>query len=285
MLTALQNGKIDISINPLTITAEREQQFDFVQPFYISNSTIAVRKPGRLGNFVLFLKSLFSPNFVSGIILLFFIIFFFGFITWRIERKQNEKHFRQGFRGLLDGIWWSAVTMTTVGYGDKIPRSTSGKVVALTWMFIAIIFISSLTASIASSLTLTQMNRNAQSFEDFKDRKAGCISNTATLQYLESNFFEDIHEFSNVEDGLSALLNHDIDAMLYDEPIIKTKVSQLDLKEQIDILPLKFDAQLYAWGVAPHRDDLLKRLSQFVLNEIESRDWEALLNEFKLSKI
>ena len=28
---------------------------------------------------------------------------------------------------VADGLWWSAVTMTTVGYGDKVPRSRIGK--------------------------------------------------------------------------------------------------------------------------------------------------------------
>ncbi|MGO2102628.1 MAG: ion channel [Psychroflexus halocasei] len=44
--------------------------------------------------------------------------------------------------------------MTTVGYGDKSPLSLGGRIVGLIWMFMAVIILSSLTAGIASALTV-----------------------------------------------------------------------------------------------------------------------------------
>ena len=180
MLRALEADSIDLSINPLTITSERSKKMNFTHSFYASNSTVVTRKSSSLGKLIKFLRSFFSINFLRGILLLIVIISIFGLLTWYFERGRNERQFRSGLSGIWDGLWWSAVTMTTVGYGDKSPQSTGGKIIALIWMFTAVMFISGFTASIASSLTVNQLNWSQKSVNDFKERKTGTIKSSGT---------------------------------------------------------------------------------------------------------
>jgi len=51
---------------------------------------------------------------------------------------------------LGDGIWWSIVTSTTVGYGDVSPKTTEGRIVAAILMLVGIGMIAMLTGSIAT---------------------------------------------------------------------------------------------------------------------------------------
>jgi voltage-gated potassium channel len=49
------------------------------------------------------------------------------------------------------GFWWAIQTVTTVGYGDIVPRQTSGKVLAAILMLGGLAFLSVITATITSA--------------------------------------------------------------------------------------------------------------------------------------
>lgn len=58
---------------------------------------------------------------------------------------------RDSFPTIGDGLWWAVQTVTTVGYGDHVPESFTGRVVAGLVMLLGIGFVTVITASITSS--------------------------------------------------------------------------------------------------------------------------------------
>lgn len=53
---------------------------------------------------------------------------------------------------IVNGLWWSIVTMTTVGYGDISPASLGGRIIAVIMMFFGIGLLGMFSASVASIL-------------------------------------------------------------------------------------------------------------------------------------
>jgi len=53
---------------------------------------------------------------------------------------------------LGDAIWWATTTVTTVGYGDHFPVTTTGRFVAVALMLMGIALVGSITAAVAAWL-------------------------------------------------------------------------------------------------------------------------------------
>jgi voltage-gated potassium channel len=64
-------------------------------------------------------------------------------ITERGVEGSNIKNFE-------DGLWWAVTTVTTVGYGDRFPTSSSGRVLAVGLMLVGISLMGVITASVAA---------------------------------------------------------------------------------------------------------------------------------------
>jgi voltage-gated potassium channel len=72
-------------------------------------------------------------------------------------------------RSVWDGVWWSVVTMGTVGYGDKYPVSLGGRIVGMMLIFSGVGLMSLFTATIAS-IFVEQRIKEGRGLEIIKDK-------------------------------------------------------------------------------------------------------------------
>jgi voltage-gated potassium channel Kch len=70
------------------------------------------------------------------------------------------------FSNIWLGLWWSIQTTTTVGYGDVVPGSVGGRVIATFVMVVGIGFITVSTAGIASAFLEAARRRRAAEGEN-----------------------------------------------------------------------------------------------------------------------
>ena len=201
-----------------------------------------------------------------------------GALVWAFERKANRSQFSsRPVDGLASGFWWSAVTMTTVGYGDKSPVTLGGRIVGLAWMFTSIIIISGLTGSIAAALTLVQIAPKIKGPADLRGATVGTVRASTADEYLVANGVHPVY-FRSVQAGLSAVDTGDISAFVADHPILTYWVAS-HFAGRVDVLPQSFHPSYLALpmpaGSALHRDVDLALL-QFV----ETPAWSAILTKY-----
>jgi len=274
LLGGLSDGSIDVGVAALAITSEREQKIDFTHSFYSTGLAIATStKPDRDWRAVF--RVLFSYELFEAVGLLALLLFAVGMVIWLFERKGNRKDFGGSIsRGLWSGFWWSAVTMTTVGYGDKTPKTVGGRVVGLIWMFTAVITISSFTAGITSVITLTQLEPVVTGVDDLPDMKVGSIFGSVAADYLHDNRIL----YKSYDDPLEGLREVDlgrIDAMVYDAPILQY-LSKTRLGGRVKVLSTTFERQEYGIGLK-EGSPLLEPINHVLLRKIHQPEWNDVL--------
>ena len=115
-------------------------------------------------------KGQISPRRAASIIAMFTIVFAVagGVLAWALDRDD--------FPTLGEGLWWSLQTVTTVGYGDIVPKNTEGRVIAGFIMLIGIAFVAVVTAAVTAALVETArrqlVRRRDPQLEDIARRLA-----------------------------------------------------------------------------------------------------------------
>ena len=103
----------------------------------ISFGSLALQKVAIGRQFAITVKVAVSAVFISYIAAIQITI------SERTVEGSNIKTFS-------DGLWWAVTTVTTVGYGDRYPTTTEGRLLAVLLMITGISLVGVITASVAA---------------------------------------------------------------------------------------------------------------------------------------
>ena len=160
--------------------------------------------------------------------------------------------------------------MTTVGYGDKAPATPGGRVVGFVWMFAAILIISGITASIASSLTVQSLEEKITAVEDLRRFETGTVSGSSTEGFLKLYGVRP-QRFASIEAALKALRQGNLEAVVYDRPILKHQLQQSGAQDlALSSQNLKTDYYSFAY---PRGSQLRAALDPLIVRGLKSEVW------------
>jgi polar amino acid transport system substrate-binding protein len=223
-LEAVERNTADIAITGISITHDRETRIDFSLPYFDAGLQIMTATGSSTPSLFSLLGTFFSANVLQIVLIVFTFVVGVALIFWFVERRNKSEHFPEGLlAGFGEALWWACVTVVTVGYGDRVPRSFWGRVVAVFWMFIGLFLISNFTATITSELTLRQLQGTIRSIDDLANKRVLTVTGSTADRYLTA---QGIRHSSvlKVEDGFTQLAAGQTDAVVYDAPVLRNFV-------------------------------------------------------------
>lgn len=219
MLAQVEQNEADLAIANITITAEREAVMDFSHPIYLSGLQIMLPSQTRtgLGNIPRAIINSGILWVIGGAILILLIV---AHLIWFFE-TGDEREFNDSYRaGIWDAFWWSVVTITTVGYGDKVPRSISGRVVALIWMFCSMFLLSIFVAQVSNIMSDSVFRSNIEGPADLPDYRVATIERSTADQYLGELGIRQIMRYEAPDEMFADLESGVVDAVVFDAPVL-----------------------------------------------------------------
>ena len=269
LLKGLNEKKYDAGVAGITITSDREKILTFSQPFISSSLGIAFMHKDNPWMDVL--SKFLSLTFLKIILSLVAILLLAGFGVWFFERRKNDEFSGKPHTGLGSAFWWAAVTMTTVGYGDKSPRTVGGRIIGLIWMFMSVIILTSFTAAFVSSLTIASVEE-AVTLTSIKNHSVATIRNSTADKILKNNDIQAKY-YNTCEEMLRALEDKKVQYIVYDLPMLR----YYGIKYSDDYKIIKLNKYRQDYGIAAQiSSPILKQVNIQLLDIIHTANWREI---------
>jgi len=278
IIPSMTSGKIDAAISDEAIDANLEKVVDFTQSYLISAIGLAVAPANLKTTWKNIYNEIF--NWTLGKVALGTIggLFFISVLIWLVEKKPGAGHFQEGIRGLGSALWFGAVTMSTVGYGDKTPATLTGRLIAIFWMIFGVILVSVFTATLTSSMSATRVNLDINNISDFNHLTCGTLTDSKSSELLRK-IGVNMHNYGTMEEALEDLAKKNIDAVVGDKntllylqkqfgtrkPPVHFRIPKFTLRDSVLAFPIRDD----------HPD--IEKINQAIVKITTSREWRSVL--------
>ncbi|GAB6042498.1 transporter substrate-binding domain-containing protein [Endothiovibrio diazotrophicus] len=253
-LAAARSGDADVAIGCISLTPEREEQMDFSVPVMNAGfRAVTLLDNGTLPRF--------SEKSRKMVIALLISLFVFSHLMWWSERGRNAISDRY-FPGIFESIWFSIVTMSTVGYGDIAPRRWLGRISAALVILTGVTTFGVIFGQFAADALADRASNPVDSVLDLNRYRIATKANTSADGFLKERGIQ-ADTFEKIDDAYGALLAGRVQLVLFDAPSVERFV-QRHRDQAIAVGPL-FRPHYYAFAL-PAASPLRERIDRALLH-------------------
>jgi len=219
ILQGLADGSLDAAVGPFAATMEREQVIDFSHTYLTTGLSIAVPRRSRTERLVNLFRTLATSGAAHIIGAIALLSLLFGAAVWLAERRHNPQFPARPAPGIGSGVWWAGVTTTGVGYGDKVPITLHGRLIAITWMLVSLVLFVLVTASLTATLAVAEFEQT-RDVDSLRHAVVGTLAGSASADYLRRSQVP--HRlYPSYRIAIEALNAKKVDAIMFGEEILR----------------------------------------------------------------
>jgi polar amino acid transport system substrate-binding protein len=281
LIQTVHDKKADVGIAGISMTAKREEKIDFSHSFFRSGLQIMILNehesdPSLYLSMLNLGSMILHPKQLQPVIILLMMFFVLGNIIWFLERHHNPSFSPKYFRGIWDGFWWAAVTLTTVGYGDKTPKRFAGQLFGVFVVLIGCVFFASFTAAITAKLTVQHLRQSINGIADLVDKRVATVESSTADYYLQNKreLKKNVVKYGDIDQAYEALKNHQVEAIVYDAPVLQY-YKFLEKKPTTKLVGSIFKRENYAIAF-PTGSRYKEKVNQILLKLEENGEYEKL---------
>jgi polar amino acid transport system substrate-binding protein len=213
LIDGVERNDYDAAIGAIIITPDRLAHVDFSYPAHRSGVAVAVRKEsGATAAFRTYALVVGELSPLVAVTLGLLVIM--GVAMWIAERPKLAPTHESAVGSLRDGVYWAVVTMTTVGYGDKTPKTNVGRAIAILWMLASVALVSMLSTTIVSKMTADRV-ASARPFTeaDLVGRRLAAVAHSSGAEFLDERRLR-YAPYDDLPAALAALARGEADAVV-----------------------------------------------------------------------
>jgi polar amino acid transport system substrate-binding protein len=276
LLRSVRSGEAALAISAISITAERDRDFDFSQPMFDAGLQILVpaeESRARIARTIL--ASMFSSAVLPIVGFVFLTIVAIAHVVWLFERRRPGVVSSAYYPGIFEACWWAAATLAT--QADQMPRTAMARVVSVLWMFASVVFIAYFTAAMTSSLTLRELHGDINGPQDLPGKRVVTVQGSTSAEYLREH---DIipYEVPDPDSLFERLQQGEAQAVVYDAPVVMYYASH-DGRGKVALAGSIFRRENY--GILfPSNSKLRKRVDEALLEIKENGVYDQLYRKW-----
>ncbi|XP_029595419.1 potassium voltage-gated channel subfamily KQT member 4 isoform X3 [Salmo trutta] len=119
-----------------------------------------------------------SKELVTAWYIGFLVLIFSSFLVYLVENKFNSE-----FATYADALWWGTITLTTIGYGDKTPKTWTGRMLSAGFALLGISFFALPAGILGSGFALKVQEQHRQKHFEKRRNPAACLIQAAWRYY------------------------------------------------------------------------------------------------------
>ncbi len=280
MLDAVRNGEAFGAVSCISITSEREKDFDFTHSFFETHLAIATRQSGPLSYIFKIFTSKKFLQVMGGIFAISAVISIF---LWLFEHKLNSKLYTAKHTSgkIIEAFIPGLLCITKGPPSYWMLHTMPSRLLAVIGSIGSTFIVAGITALVASALTTQQLSDRIRGPQDLHNVTVGALNSSTSSRYLD-RIEVNYQGYESVEAMLTDLEEKKIDAIVEDAPVLQYLLKKGHSENkfmEIDILPTVFEKQNYGM-ILPQEHRLRDGLNQALLEARQNPKWKAIQDNY-----